>query len=182
MQVKNPWRKKRWKGPFSANDTTSWTPQLREKLNFDPSIAISSDDGMFWIDYDSVRRHFRGLFLNWNPDLFSFKTTLHKHWPLDKGPRNDTYNVGYNPQYTLEVKVKTPKTVAAALASAKNVQSVWVLLTRHVTGKIGSEIIQAYVSEHFCAACVVHIAESVTSSDSHTCPTGSVMIDAETCG
>lgn len=66
LQVKNPWRKKRWKGPFSAQDSEKWTRELCQSLNFNPAIAMNSDDGLFWIDFESITRHFRGLFLNCN--------------------------------------------------------------------------------------------------------------------
>ena len=61
----------------------------------------------------------------------SFKSALHAHWPADAGPADDSYNVGYNPQYTLTVKVPTGKTPSGQPFTA----SVWVLLSRHVTRK-----------------------------------------------
>ena len=35
--LKNPWAKKRWKGRFSAEDSSSWTPKLKKALGYDPS-------------------------------------------------------------------------------------------------------------------------------------------------
>ncbi|KAH9094131.1 hypothetical protein Ae201684P_016746 [Aphanomyces euteiches] len=102
LQVKNPWNRKRWRGPYGIDDTERWTPALREELGFDLDYARQAkDDGLFWIDFPSIQRHFSALFLNWNPELFRYRFTLHKHWPLEVGPQNDTYNLGYNPQFKL---------------------------------------------------------------------------------
>lgn len=67
-------------------------------------------------------------------DLFSFRTAIHKHWAHNIGPRNDSYNMGYNPQYTLIVhsSSRNPQTPTP---SQRIVQSVWILLTRHVVDK-----------------------------------------------
>lgn len=46
-------------------------------------------------------RYFNTIFLNWNPSLFSYRSITHATWPLAQGPRNDSYNLGSNPQYTL---------------------------------------------------------------------------------
>ncbi|RLN99360.1 hypothetical protein DYB28_009614, partial [Aphanomyces astaci] len=94
LLVKNPWNRKRWRGPFGMDDKDRWTDDLQRELNFDWHAARQSDDdGLFWIDFASVQVHFSALFLNWNPDLFRFRYTVHKHWPVDVGPQNDTYNL-----------------------------------------------------------------------------------------
>ena len=132
LQVKNPWSHRRWKGAFSPQDKVNWTPSLRAALQYDQVAALQYDNGIFWIDYNSMLAHFKGLYLNWNRDLFAHHTALHAHWPTDEGPKNDTYNIGYNPQYTLNVVVpegKGGKTKRAASAA------VWLLLSRHVVRK-----------------------------------------------
>ncbi|RHY62491.1 hypothetical protein DYB30_010239, partial [Aphanomyces astaci] len=102
---------------------------LQRELNFDWHAARQSDDdGLFWIDFASVQVHFSALFLNWNPDLFRFRYTVHKHWPVDVGPQNDTYNLGYNPQYRLTFFNPDRHTKVHPLSL-----SVWILLSRHVT-------------------------------------------------
>jgi calpain-7 len=55
-QVKNPWAHKRWTGAYSATDPTRWTPQLQKALGYDPQAAQRTDDGVFWIDWGSIRR------------------------------------------------------------------------------------------------------------------------------
>lgn len=79
MQVKNPWSHKRWRGPYSHLDTESWTPELMGALNYDPSVAGKKDDGIFWIDYESVCKHFASIHLNWNPETFSHRWVLHSY-------------------------------------------------------------------------------------------------------
>ncbi|CAO3688508.1 unnamed protein product [Umbelopsis ramanniana] len=122
MQVKNPWSHLRWKGPYSHMDTERWNPELMKALNYDPSSAMQFDDGIFWIDFDSVCENFVSIHLNWNPELFMYRWALHIPWHCDVGPKKDTYNLGYNPQFKLVVKVPEKKTSA-----------VWLLMSKHIT-------------------------------------------------
>lgn len=70
LKVKNPWRKVVWRGKFSKSDTDNWTSKLLQELPVDSEETKSGvDEGLFWIDYNSVCLHFRGLFLNWNPGI-----------------------------------------------------------------------------------------------------------------
>lgn len=70
---------------------------------------------------------------------------LHARWPKHVGPKNDTYNLGYNPQLTLMVQngstsaaggggsgAKTAAAAggAAAAVAPKSSPTVWVLLSR----------------------------------------------------
>ncbi|KAJ3296563.1 calpain 7 [Borealophlyctis nickersoniae] len=108
-------------GPFSHMDKTNWTPELRRVLNYDQLGALHLDDGIFWIDYASVCTRFECIHMNWNPELFSYRYVLHVSWPAH-GPLRDNYNLGYNPQYGLEVDVTDEKGGA-----------VWLLLSKHIT-------------------------------------------------
>ncbi|KAJ2962961.1 hypothetical protein NQZ79_g2001 [Umbelopsis isabellina] len=121
MQVKNPWSHLRWKGPYSHIDKERWTPELTKALNYDPSLAMEYDDGIFWIDFDSVCQNFVSIHLNWNPELFMYRWALHIPWHSDIGPKKDTYNLGYNPQFKLVVNVPEKKTSA-----------VWLLMSKHI--------------------------------------------------
>ena len=94
MIVKNPWARTRWLGNFSASDLRHWTPALRRLLNYDPDLAAQCDNGVFWIDFASLRRYFRSLHLNWTPALFRYRTLAHGHWPKEQGPESDNYNYG----------------------------------------------------------------------------------------
>ncbi|XP_042899738.1 calpain-7 [Parasteatoda tepidariorum] len=118
--LKNPWSHLRWKGRYSEHDTKSWTPQLKEALRYDPRNAQMFDNGVFWIDFDSLLHFYRVIYLNWNPDIFKYTYCLHQAWKAGVGPVKDLYNIGENPQYCLDVK-------AAG--------AVWVLLTRHIVDR-----------------------------------------------
>ncbi|THD23623.1 putative cytosolic ca2+-dependent cysteine protease calpain [Fasciola hepatica] len=122
LLLKNPWSHLRWRGNFSESDSRNWTPSLEAQLNYDRSSAQSMDNGVFWIDYDSLCHYFDVFYVNWNPDLFQHTTCVHDSWLAGEGPKKDSYSSANNPQYSLEVRstVETP---------------IWILLTRHITDK-----------------------------------------------
>ena len=76
--LKNPWSHLRWKGRFSEYDVTSWTPEMKKALNYEPKNAQQIDNGVFWIDYDSFCQFFECIYINWNPDLFPHTTCFHQ--------------------------------------------------------------------------------------------------------
>ncbi|XP_067125410.1 calpain-7-like [Centruroides vittatus] len=119
--LKNPWSHLRWKGKYSEHDSASWTLRLREALKYDPKSAKMFDNGVFWIDYDSLLHFFDVVYLNWNPSLFKYTYCIHQSWKAGTGPAKDLYSVTDNPQYSLEVK--SPGS------------AVWILLTRHITDR-----------------------------------------------
>ncbi|XP_067003093.2 calpain-7 isoform X2 [Anabrus simplex] len=119
LKLKNPWSHLRWRGNYSELDCTHWTPELRKLLNFDPNSAAMFDNGVFWIDYESILRFFDVFYLNWNPGLFKYTYCIHQSWKAGVGPIKDAYNIGENPQFTLEVE--------------EGSGAVWILLTRHIT-------------------------------------------------
>lgn len=122
LMLKNPWNHLRWKGNYSEKDMTHWTPDMQKALNYDPNSAQMFDNGVFWIDYDSLCRFFDVFYINWDPELFKFTTCIHHTWQAKEGPKKDSYNIGDNPQYRLEMK-------------ASQGGAVWILLTRHIVDK-----------------------------------------------
>ncbi|CAM9298974.1 unnamed protein product, partial [Hapterophycus canaliculatus] len=148
LQVKNPWSRKRWRGPYSVEDTQRWTPALKQAVKYDVETAQLKDNGVFWIDFASIFLYFRNVYMNWNPNIFSFRFVMHLRWPPHIGPKNDTYNVGENPQLSLSVKNTARRAGtggsgsaaaaaaaggAAAAAACNKSPTVWILLSRHVT-------------------------------------------------
>ncbi|XP_065200256.1 calpain-7-like [Planococcus citri] len=120
LKLKNPWSHIRWRGNFSELDLSHWTDDLKQALDFDPYSASTFDNGIFWIDYDSVLRFFDVFYMNWNPELFSHTFCIHQSWSAGRGPVKDNYNISENPQFLLDVQ------------NAKS-GAVWILLTRHIT-------------------------------------------------
>ncbi|XP_066592238.1 calpain-7-like isoform X2 [Prorops nasuta] len=120
FQLKNPWSHLRWRGNYSELDSIHWTQSLREALNYDPDSACQYDNGIFWIDYDSICNFFDVFYFNWNPGLFTHTYCMHQMWNAGVGPMKDAYNIGDNPQFVLETE-------------NNNSGTVWILLTRHIT-------------------------------------------------
>lgn len=118
LKLKNPWSHLRWRGNYSELDIGHWTPKLRSLLHYDPDSAAQYDNGVFWIDYNSILKFFDVLYLSWNPGLFHFTYCIHQKWDAGNGPVKDVYNIGENPQFSLHVQGKG---------------AIWLLLTRHIT-------------------------------------------------
>ncbi|CAN0179771.1 unnamed protein product [Ectocarpus sp. 6 AP-2014] len=122
---------KRWRGAYSST-YPHWTPALVRAVNYPPQERQTlQDNGVFWVDFASVVQYFRHVFLNWNPNTFRFRNLMHLRWPVEIGPKNDSFNLGDNPQ--LSLSVKSGATSAGSGESGSAAATVWVLLTRHVT-------------------------------------------------
>ncbi|RLN48461.1 hypothetical protein BBJ28_00016006 [Nothophytophthora sp. Chile5] len=145
LQVKNPWRKMSWKGPYSRHDKARWDGAIGDELrgyqrqfyateeteDSDGNSTAQQDDGLFWIDFEAVKQYFESLYMNWNPELFPFKGVCHEHWPVELGPANDSLTLGFNPQYSLTFS-KSATSGPESTASTGSC-TVWVLLSRHVS-------------------------------------------------
>jgi calpain-7 len=106
LQIKNPWMRKRWVGKYGPNDKQNWTEQLQRELNYDILGALQQDNGIFWIDLESLCKYFAVMHLSWNPRLFNFRKTVHEHW--DAKMRSslsglDHFTIGWNPQYKVRI-------------------------------------------------------------------------------
>ncbi|XP_074844402.1 calpain-7 isoform X3 [Carettochelys insculpta] len=78
LQLKNPWSHLRWKGRYSENDMTNWTPELKKYLNFDPRTAQKIDNGIFWIAWEDLCQYYDVIYLSWSPSLFKESTCIHR--------------------------------------------------------------------------------------------------------
>ncbi|KAK2956033.1 putative Calpain-type cysteine protease DEK1 [Blattamonas nauphoetae] len=93
LQLKNPWGHKRWKGRFSETDITNWTPARQREMGYSPQAAQKIDDGIFWIDLDSLLQYFGVCHFSWAPELFPTRSTLHLSWNhLDFGQSREERN------------------------------------------------------------------------------------------
>jgi hypothetical protein len=75
-----------------------WTSSLQQETGYDRSAAAAADDGIFWIDWKSLKSSFAALYVNWKPGPLRYKTSLHAVWPAEDGPENDTFYMGLNKQ------------------------------------------------------------------------------------
>ncbi|KAK3914813.1 Calpain-7 [Frankliniella fusca] len=119
MKLKNPWSHLRWRGNYSELDTIHWTKDMKDALNFNPDSAAMFDNGVFWIDYESILRFYDVFYLNWDPQMFKYTYCIHQSWKAGTSPVKDAYNIGENPQFRLEV--------------GPGEGTVWILLSRHIT-------------------------------------------------
>lgn len=120
--LKNPWSHTRWKGPYSPYDFFHWTVELSEALNTDLFEQAVDDKGLFWINWDSVLVYFPGLYINWNPELFSKHLIIHDEYKPKMPNCVDRYTMGYNPQYILEYKPE----------ELKESETVYILISKHM--------------------------------------------------
>ena len=121
LQVKNPWMKRRWNGRYSPNDSQNWTPSLQRELNYDMLGELQQDNGIFWIDLESLMQYFAVMHLSWNPRLFKFRRTVHEQWDTSQRSslcRLDHFSIGWNPQYRVRIFGSS---------------SFWVMLHKHWT-------------------------------------------------
>lgn len=90
-------------------------------LNYDALGALQYDNGVFWMDFESLVAYFRVIHLSWNPEQFHFKQCIHSQWDVKKSKPlsgTDEFSFEYNPQYKLVLQGKG---------------SAWIMLIRHVT-------------------------------------------------
>jgi calpain-7 len=52
---------------------------MEKALGYDRKKAVDNDNGIFWIDYESMQKFFKILYINWNPALFAHTTCIHKY-------------------------------------------------------------------------------------------------------
>ena len=56
--------------------------------------------------------------------VIAIGVVYHRKWKSGDGPIKDAYNIGENPQYSLEIQ------------SGDKDPTIWLLLTRHITDRV----------------------------------------------
>ena len=60
-----------------------------------------SDNGIFWIDIDSVCEYFESLDMNWNPELLIYRKSFFDLWKAAEMTHTQTFSIKENPQYSI---------------------------------------------------------------------------------
>lgn len=122
LLLRNPWGRQEWKGRYSSQDLTNWTPELCAEVGYNSSLDRNRDNGVFWICWDDILKYFQNFHLSWNPQLFRNRMVQHGFWAQGVAPEDDSFNVGENPQYI----------VMFSAAAVKQKATMWILVSRHV--------------------------------------------------
>ena len=113
LLVKNPWAGGTiWKGPLWHNGQVEGVLDAGDaRISKHGRLGV----GTFWIDLNDIFLNFESMYLNWNPDMFSFREDVHFNWEMST-PRMPRGSFRNNPQF--EVR-------------SENGGIVWLLLGRH---------------------------------------------------
>lgn len=72
---------------------------MKKALNFDD--LNKDDNGIFWIDFDSVCDFFESLDLNWNPELLVYRKSFFDLWKCAEMQHSQSFSIKENPQYCI---------------------------------------------------------------------------------
>jgi calpain-7 len=97
LMVKNPWGHFEYKGKFSANDTKNWTADLKQALGY--NLTAGKDNGIFWIDFDSFCSAYENIYINWNPNLLTYRKSFFDLWKAAEMSHTGFISVKKNPQW-----------------------------------------------------------------------------------
>jgi calpain-7 len=67
-------------------DKVSWTPELKQVFHYD--TLNKEDNGIFWIDFESVCKYFDSLDINWNPELLVYRKSIFDLWKCSDMSQN----------------------------------------------------------------------------------------------
>ena len=108
LRCKNPWGKCSPTLKFHPYDKRRWTKQLAKKLCYTPNyINSTQDNGIFWVLWKDVLKHFHHLSLAWNPSIYPIKKEIHSKWRNFEAESlffNEQYSLEYNPQYLISIQ------------------------------------------------------------------------------
>ena len=98
LLIKNPWGHKRYTGKFSIGDK-NWTPQLKQVCHYE--TLASEDNGIFWVDHESFCKIFGNVYINWNPNLLTYRKNFFDVWKNSEMSNSGFVSVAKNPQYQI---------------------------------------------------------------------------------
>lgn len=124
VKLKNPWRRKRWTGALSPSDGESWNAELWQLCGYDLWAAQESDDGIFWIRWGDLIKHFDSIHMNWDPEMFPHKWTGHLRWVPEQAG-NPEVLLSENPQFEVQ---------------SSGEGWIWAFLGKHVTELVGCSL------------------------------------------
>lgn len=114
LLVKNPWAGgTTWKGSLWHNG------EVEDMLHAQDARTLQHERleaGTFWMDLYDIFLNFESMYLNWNPELFSFREDVHFNWVIPT-PRMPCGSFKSNPQFELR---------------SENGGIAWLLLSRHL--------------------------------------------------
>ena len=119
LLVKNPWGNFRWHGKYSTDDRLNWTEELKKKLHF--YDLEQYDNGIFWIDFDSVIEYFENIDINWNPAPLIYRQSVWDMWSSANMSTGHS-NLFLNPQFAVEFKLDPADTSSDFV--------IWGILTK----------------------------------------------------
>lgn len=74
---------------------------MKKNLHFDD--LNKDDNGIFWIDFDSMCSFFESLDINWNPELLIYRKSFFDLWKVaDMNTSSNSFSIKENPQFTIK--------------------------------------------------------------------------------
>lgn len=62
VKIRNPWGSEVFHGAWS-DDSPNWDQESKKEVGF-----VNADDGIFWTDIETYKRHFSETYINFNVD------------------------------------------------------------------------------------------------------------------
>ena len=144
LLVKNPWGHFRWNGKFSTNDKVNWTPELKRIFHYED--LASSDNGIFWIDFDSMYDNFESLDINWNPELLVYQKSFFDIWKVAEMSHNSSFSIKQNPQYCIQFK-------GDPVQASYGIIHVWVVICKMLIAQDGQDEEEEKAKDYIALHC-----------------------------
>ncbi|KAL6060329.1 calpain 7 [Balamuthia mandrillaris] len=132
LKLKNPWSSHRWKGKWSLFDVDSWTPSMQKELEYDLQNDHLYDNGVFWIDFESVAKYFAQVSLAWKP-RYSHQKVVHGRLTANENMSKEDAHASSSDSFIISVDPATYESSPQYLLRLKaaSYTSVLIVLLRH---------------------------------------------------